>query len=369
MRRTLIIVPELLGDPERESPLRQNLPAFRTLAELGEIRKLAPLPREETPEALYLGARTGEVALRPGPLIVSALNADPPERSIHLHLSLLSFSDGMASEIADLPTPEELRAVIEAARRLDTRALTLVAGEDKDHGLVLEGRGDLGTTPAAEVAGTEIRLFLPEGDHENALRRYIDDSINLLSELELNERRIDEGRPPLNLLWPWGHGVRTKVPNLALRRGEPATVESASFRLAGLARLTGDVHAERALFGRGLQVRLRALAARILSRELSIAVIETPATLRAAGEEREEELHWFVREMDRELLQPLLDSTLTDPMRLALFSPGAKSDGLMLSAEPPSNRSGRYPFDERALEERSVSRVDIDQGIREAISN
>lgn len=357
-----------MGDPERESPLRQNLPAFRTLAELGAIRRLAPLPREETPEALFLGARTGEIELRPGPLIVSALNADPPDRSIHFHLSLLGFADGMALDVPTLPTPEELRTVIEAARRLDTRLLTLVAGEEKDHGLVLEGRGDLGTTPVSEVVGTKVRPHLPEGDHENSLRRYIDDSINLLSELELNERRLDEGRPPINLLWPWGHGVRTKVPNLALRREEPATVESSSFRLAGLARLTGDLHAERAAFGRGLQVKLRALAGRILSRELTIALIETPAALRLAGEEREEELHWFVREIDRELLQPLLDSTLTDPMRIAVIAPGSKSDGLALVAEPPSNRSGMYPFDERMLEEPKVSRVDVDRAVRDAIS-
>lgn len=367
MRRALLIVPELLGDPNRESPLRQNLPAFRVLAELGEIRKLAPMPRQETPEALYLGARPGEIALRPGPLIVSALNADPPERSIHFHLSLAAFLDGQVGEIPALPIPEELRVVLDAARRLDTKSLTLVAGEGKDHGLVLEGKGDLGTTPFLEAVGKPLRASLPEGDHENALRRYIDDSINLLSELEVNQRRMDEGLAPLNLLWPWGHGMRTSVPNLALRRGEPVVVESSSFRLAGLARLTGDGHEDRTLFGRGLQTRLRALADRILRRDVTIAVLDAPAALRAEGEAREEELHWFVREMDCELLQPLLDSTLTDPMRIAVIAPGTKSEGLALLAEPPANRSGHYPFDERVLEERMIPRVDVDQAVRNAI--
>jgi 2,3-bisphosphoglycerate-independent phosphoglycerate mutase len=368
VRRALLIVPELLGDPERESPLRQNLPALRVLAELGEIRKLAQMPRQETPEALFLGARPGEIALRPGPLIVSALNADPPERSIHFHLSLLAFQEGQVGEIPTLPTPEEWRVVLEAARRLDTKSLTLVAGEGKDHGLVLEGKGDLGTRPAAEAVGQPLRGNLPEGDHENALRRYIDDSINLLSELEVNQRRVDEGLAPLNLLWPWGHGVRTSVPNLALRRGEPVTVESSSFRLAGLARLTGDSHEDRAVFGRGLQTRLRGLADRILRRDATIAVLDAPAMLRAEGEAREEELHWFVREMDRELLQPLLDSTLIDPLRIAVIAPGVKAEGLALMAEPPASKSGHYPFDERALEERSIPRIDVDQAVRNALS-
>ncbi|MGV3616395.1 MAG: hypothetical protein ACO1SV_13780 [Fimbriimonas sp.] len=367
MRRVVLIVPELLGDPERESPLRQTLPAFRTLAELGEIRRLAPLPRLETPESLYLGAYRGEIALRPGPLIVSALGADPPERSIHFHLSLLSFDDGLAKDPGALPVPEDMEAILAAAKRLDTRSLTVLRGEARDHGLVLEGKGDLGTFPAAEVLQKPIRSHLPEGDHENALRRFIDDSINLLSELEVNQRRLDQGIPPINLLWPWGEGIRTSVPNLALRRGERATVESASFRLAGLARLTGDVHEERSRFGRGLQVRLRPLADRLLKRNLSIVVIDTPAELRVLGEAREEELHWFVRELDRELLQPLLDATLEDPMQLSLLTPGAKTDGLGLLAELPHRRGGRFPFDERTLEEPQAPRVDFDQAVREAL--
>jgi hypothetical protein len=368
MRRIVLILPELLGDLDQESPLRQNLPAFRTLAELGEVRKLAPMPRLETPEALYLGARPGEVELRPGPLVVSSLGADPPERSIHFVLAPLAFQDGVALDPGPLPAPEDLDILFAAAKRLDTRSLTLLRGEGRDHGLVLEGRGDLGTTPAADVLGQPVRPRLPEGDHEGPLRRLIDDSINLLTDLEFNQRRVDEGLPPVNMLWPWGHGVRTSVPNLALRRGEPAAVESASFRLAGLARLTGDHHGDRAAFGRGLRTRLRPLAARALANDLTIAVIDAPAELRADPEDRQEELHWFVRELDQELLRPLIDAVLLDPIRIVLVAPRAAGDGLTLTAEPPTDRAGRWPFDERTLDERHVSRVDLDQAVREAVA-
>ncbi len=321
------------------------------------------MPRQETPEALCLGAWPGEVALRPGPLIVSSLGADPPDRSIHFHLSLMSFVDGEARALSHLPSPEEVDVVFGLAKQLDTKSLTLLRGEGRDHGLVLEGRGELGTTSAADAAGKPIRLHLPEGDHENALRRLIDDSVNLLTENELNQRRIDDGLAPLNLLWPWGHGVRSAVPNLALGRGERATVESASFRLAGLARLAGDFHADRAPLGRGLATKFRALADRLLGRTLSIAVLDAFAEL---APEAEEERHWLAREIDRELLQPLLDRAATESIRIALLAPRKNGDGLALVAEPPVDRGGRWPFDDRALEERLVVRQDLDAIVREA---
>src|SRR5436309_2660365 len=94
MRRTLVIVPELLGEP---SILRQKLPTLERIAEVGRLFKLAATPSVETPEALYLGLNPEQGQLRQGPLTVSALGADPPPRSTHFHLSLMSFRDGTAT--------------------------------------------------------------------------------------------------------------------------------------------------------------------------------------------------------------------------------------------------------------------------------
>jgi len=245
MRRTILIVPGLLSDPGTESYLRQRLPALSVLSEIGALRKVSELPESETPEAMLLGLGPSVVSLRQGPLTVSALGFDPPERSTHFHLSLMSYHDGDASIPGVLPRADELELVMSAAKRLDTKLLTVLKGEELNHALVWEALGDMGTTAASQLDRHPMIEHLPEGDGEAALRRFIDDSVNLLSSLELNERRLDEGLQPFNLLWPWGHGSRTAVPNLALRRGEPAVVESASMRLAGLTRLAGYKHADR----------------------------------------------------------------------------------------------------------------------------
>lgn len=368
MRRTVLIVPGLLSEPESESYLRQKLPARSVLSEIGAMRKVASIPGSETPEAMVLGLGPDHVKLRQGPLTVSALGFDPPERSTHFHLSLMSFDDGIASTPVLMPLPAEVELILSAAKRLDTKLLTVLKGEELNHGLVWESVGDLGTTPASVVNGFPMTQHLPEGDGEVALRRFIDDSINLLSSLELNERRMDEGLTPFNLLWPWGHGVRTAVPNLALRRGEPAFVESASMRLAGLTRLAGYRHGDRNAFGSGLSTKLRAIAGRVVGRDLTVVYIDVAADLRA--QHKPEELDWFIRELDRELLQPLLDDHLKTPSRLVLIAPGPISPdesiamppspiGLALSSETGVRSSNIYPFDERSLEEKSIPTNDL----------
>jgi hypothetical protein len=324
-------------------------------AEIGELSKVAPIPPIETPEALYLGMDPREAQLRQGPLTISALNADPPERSTHFHLSVLSFDGGALTDSPLEIPPAEAAKIAELAPRLNTRTLTFVAGEAKDHGLVWEGLGDFATYDPRSFSGEPAKDRLPEGDAEAILRRYIDDSINLLSEQEFNIRRADEGLPAFNVLWPWGHGTRVSVPNLALRRGEPAVVESNSLRLAGLTRLAGYRHGDRHAIGSGVRTKFRGLADRLTVGGGAIALLDGAASLRA--KEMWEELEWFVRELDSELISPLLEATLRDPSRLTLIAPGS-SLGLAL-ALGESKGSNSIPFDERALEERTVPTRDL----------
>ncbi len=97
MRKVTIVVPGWLAGNDGDSILRQSLPALARLAEAGELAKVAPLPEVETPEALLLGLAPDKVRLAQGPLMVAALGADPPERSTHFHLSILSLTDDAVS--------------------------------------------------------------------------------------------------------------------------------------------------------------------------------------------------------------------------------------------------------------------------------
>lgn len=364
MRRTVILLPDLVGS-EDASVLRQTLPTLSAMAESSGVFGLTPMPRTETPESLWLGFPPDVVRLRQGPLTVSALGADPPERSTHFHLSLLSLDDeGVVHDLGSTITSEEEEALRPHLARLNTKTLTLLAGDGSDHGLVWEGLGDLGTTSAAEAVGKPMRGYRPEGDAENLLRRLIDDSVNLLEELDLNIRRRDEGHLPLNLLWPWGEGVRRPVPNLALRRGERAEVWSASMRLAGLARLAGYRHGDRRSVGRGTSTGLSFLAQAALAETPTIVVLEAFREFRASGQM--EEAEWFTREVDDRLLRPLFEAAVRDPGRLTVLATGP-AGGLGVQFQHRDAGAFTLPFDERSREEKTLRRCDLHEAVASAL--
>ncbi len=340
----VVIVPELLREAE-PGLLDQELPGLQQLAATGSVCRIAPLAQTETPESLYLGCRPGAIEIADGPLVVSALGADPPDRSMQFHLSLMSLSDGLAMQPPAPPNSNEERELWTAAKRLDTRSLTLLLGEGLDHGLVWENVGDMLTTTPKAIEGQPIRAHLPEGDAEPLIRRLIDDSVNLLSELEFNQRRLDNDQLPLNLLWPWGQGVRPRLPNLALARGEPALVISDSMRMHGLARLVGYRHADRKPLGKGIHMRFKTIAEEQSKAPLSITLVSTVADLIANG--LREEAKWFVRELDRELLTPAMGQ---EDVRLTILSPSA-TVGLAVTQSNQNTEVVRAPFDERAIDD------------------
>lgn len=361
MRRFVLILPDLVAPDDDPSPLRQSLPALERMSEEGTVRKILPPPSVETPEAFWLGLGPNEGQMRQGPLTVSALGADPPERSLHFHLSLMSFEDGLAKLVEGRIPEGDVSQAMTLAKRLNTPKLTLVAGKQADHALVWEERGDLGTTHARGVNGNPLKGCLPEGDGEALLRRYIDDSINLLSEQEFNLRRLEAGLPVLNLLWPWGHGERRPVPNLILRRGERATVFSSSLRLEGLTRLTGYRNGE-PLVGTALNAQLETLAQRILDAEgPTIAVFDPLSALRADA--KQDEMHWLASEIDRRLLRPIVEASEGNPTRILVLA-GA----LSLEWDSQYRESASIPFDERAFDERRLGHQQLWEAVQRGLS-
>lgn len=336
------MLPGLLrGDVLRDT----KAPNLRRLIEGSRLIGFS-LPDVETPEAIWLGLSPVEGQLRQGPLTVSALGFDPPARSIHFHVTPLSTDGSSMTPLEHAIGEADLRTLFGEAKKLNGKLLTLLQGEDRDHALVLEGLGDLGTNPPEP--GGQIREHWPNGDFEGLLRRFIDDSVNLLSELELNQRRIDEGLQPINLLWPWGHGVRLPVPNLALKRGVAAEVFGPSLRLAGLARLAG-YRPDRASFGGALRTKWEALGKKLSRSDAALAVFDLAALT-------DEEAAWSLERIDQEALGPVLDALIAEPRGFTLVATSGDS-GLALQWVGGAS-SGDLPFDERAFEERRLPRLD-----------
>ncbi len=338
----LIILEGILGTPESESLIRRA-EGFVRLGEVSSLTRVS-IPECETPEAMLLGLAPEEGQLRQGPLTVSALGWDPPERSLHFHLSLLSLGGSIKAPAQEL-TPDEFKVVSAKLGLLKTKKLTPLVGRQFDHGLVWERMAELRTVPPSSLGS--LPECLPEGDGEDELRRFIDDSVNLLHEEEFNLRRIDKGLDPVNLAWPWGNGFRLPVPNLALRYGFPYRYESGSMRLAGLVRLAGLRHGELRRFGAGLQTKFQAI-----QYDLGSIVYINP-WVEMREKEQFEEMDYLARRCGEHLVARLLDHVLEQKLELRVVLLGGQSGlGATFSATPVDNLN---PLDERSLEEQTLS--------------
>lgn len=351
MRFAVLVVPGLVAAGEGDSVLRQSLPALERLATRGQIFRLEPPLPAIAPEAAVLGIDPARVQVTPGPLWAAAFGYEPPARSAQFVLSLLSVSDdGVARKPRQLPEPDEVEEILRAAERLQTRRARIAPGEGLDHVLAVEdGSIEIGLVPAEIMEGRPIRLSLPDGEGETLLRRLIDDSVNLLNGLEFNRRRAEEGEDPLNLLWPWGVGFRTPVPNLPLETGLTASVHSGSRRLSGLARMVGWRHGDVGAVGAGAQVRFEWMVEESRRTAAIVLSLNPFAGLAASGQW--EDSSWLARELDRRLLAAWANDVIAGELQVAIVAPSQDPQGLGLAlvASPHFIRESAYPFDERTL--------------------
>ncbi len=102
-----------------------------------------------------------------------------------------------------------------------------------------DGSVDVGTKPPHNIMGQLIVPNLPKGDNEDLLRQLMWDSYAILSEQEINRRRVDAGKNPANMIWLWGQGYAPRLPAFSVEHGLSGTVISAVDLLRGIARLAG----------------------------------------------------------------------------------------------------------------------------------
>lgn len=364
MRRLTLVIPCLVSDPDHESALRQLPPALQETVEKGTVVKLSPIDDAEFPEAAYIGLNPLEHPVSQGPLTVAALGHVPPEGSVHFHLSLCSIDQsGIVGEVVEQPSEDEVGAVMSAVQDLRTKTITPLVGELCDHALVWEG-GSLENrvTPFTKALNHPLETVMPQGEGDEVLRKFIDDSVNLLDALEINHVRREEGRTPLNGLWPWGPGFRPNLPNLPIRRGDVAWIESASLRLQGLARLVGYRHGERSTFLKGMTPDFALLHSQATRRQLTLALVDGVTEMQR--HERLEEIQWTLSQMSSLLIEPLLVNGHDEPFEFRIAAPGAMGtcassrtsrEGLGLFYSSLKRGLGTLPFDERALDDRRIA--------------
>ncbi|MFM9873687.1 MAG: hypothetical protein ACKVQS_09520 [Fimbriimonadaceae bacterium] len=350
MKSHIWVFPGAIG-PELESIWESPPEGLKCLAELGEVVRLAPTGQCFESDLVGLPE---DVYVPKGPLIVSAFGWEPPRKSVHFELTLLSVgTDGLLERVGSL-TKKESRALAEQFPRLATRKLTPKWGEQLTHGLVWEdGSLELGCHSPSDAVGQLWTKNQPEGDGEYMLRALIDDSLNLLDGLELNRRREDEGKPKANLLWPHSFGFRPDLPYLPLHRGEIFYYFSDQIGIEGMTQLVGYEHCNRQALRRGIHLDYSLLKVNLFDPGGFVIADDQLGTMLEVG--RGEEARYAIEKLEEKIWELFaLDLSEGADNHGAILCPGVRGEPGMGLIFGNKKMGDGIPFDVRAWDDRRL---------------
>ncbi|MCS7193070.1 MAG: hypothetical protein NZ937_08830 [Armatimonadetes bacterium] len=152
-----------------------------------------------------------------------ALGADVPLglKDVAFTLAFLSTDGEQITETEVELSADELRAIVELLQeKIGDSHFRFVPLKGQRHVLIWhESFTMLQCEPPDDLKGEPFEPHLPKGDNEKKILNLIYHALELLDKHEVNKRRIDEGKPPANLIWLYEPGMMPKLPSLRLIAG------------------------------------------------------------------------------------------------------------------------------------------------------
>lgn len=380
--KSLLLVPdgaadEPLDELDGKTPLMvAKTPNLDRLSETGLVGAV-----EVTPPEMYPGSDAANMALLGydpkkhytgrGPVEAAAMGIPMEPKDVAFRCSLITTDgetliDYSAGHIA---TEDARELVMLANEKLGTRAMTLFPGVSYRHILRWsDGPVDVLTHPPHENMSKKLADIYPVGDGDSKIKKFIEDSLNLLDDHPYNRRMRAEGKPVANTLWLWSPGRAPILTPFFQKHGITGAVIAAVDVVRGLGVLAGleIVNVPGATGYFDTNYKGKALyAVNALDRHDFVWIhVEAPDEAGHLGS-IEEKIRAIER-FDGEVVGTLLDKLQDVPFRLLCApdhaTPIAKRGHaiapvpyLLYDSRKPMRGTNRFPFDERAVwESKSV---------------
>ena len=184
------------------------------------------------------------------PLEAAAQGISLKDGDVAFRCNTVTVEDGiMADYSAGHIESEDSAKLIETANeRLGMNGIRFHAGVGYRHLAVVEsGKWKVEAvelvkakcTPPHDISGRPIEPNLPSGPKADELRLLMNESVKLLRDHPVNQRRIREGKKPATMLWLWGQGTAATFPSFQTTYGLRGACISAVDIVRGLGTLVG----------------------------------------------------------------------------------------------------------------------------------
>lgn len=176
------------------------------------------------------------------PLEAASMGIELGSRDIAFRCNLVFVKDGKMNDFAagHIGNDDAAELIRFLQEKLGSADASFYQGLSYRHIMVTPGIGaDAVCTPPHDITGREIADFMPQGEGSEFLREMMEASSRLLAGSPINEKRINEGKAPANMIWLWGQGTAPDMPTLDQRFGISGAVISAVDLVKGLGKYAG----------------------------------------------------------------------------------------------------------------------------------
>lgn len=182
------------------------------------------------------------------PLEAVSLGIEMATNDVSFRCNFVSLSDTndwktakMLDYSAGEISTEEAQQLIEYLQsELNLSTRKLYAGISYRHCMIWSDAPlSMDLTPPHDIYMKDISTYLPKGEGADILLDIMDQSFKLLSQHEINKKRIAEGKNPASILWPWGQGTAPAYPSLEEEWGLSSAVISAVDLVRGIGMVYG----------------------------------------------------------------------------------------------------------------------------------
>ena len=177
------------------------------------------------------------------PLEAAAQGITLSKTDVAFRCNTVAVQDGIMADYSagHIESADSAELIKTANERLGAHGIRFYPGMGYRHLAVVPDASyaKMRCTPPHDISDKPIAPHLPDGPGSDVIRRIMQESVALLTDHAVNQRRRQEGKTPATMLWLWGQGTTATFPSFQTVYGLRGACISAVDIVRGLGRLIG----------------------------------------------------------------------------------------------------------------------------------
>jgi len=177
------------------------------------------------------------------PIEAASMGIQLKDNDVAFRCNLVTLKDGIMDDFSagHIETQDAHQIIHELQNKLGSNEIKFFPGVSYRHLTVFSDfpNGNLSCVPPHDISGKKYKDFLPKGKGEDIIVKLMEKAHIILSDSEINKKRISLGKKPATDIWLWGQGKSLKLPSLKSKYSISGSVVSAVDLVRGIGVLAG----------------------------------------------------------------------------------------------------------------------------------